>query len=84
MDIYAKKGHKVIVTEQGMRNGWKSDEENVAKHLKVDGIYTVERTEVSSWSTAVYLQEIPGVRFNSVHFEDYNDGTTRCIAVPGH
>ena len=39
------------------------------KHLTEGEEYTVERTEVSSCHTDVYLEEIPGVAFNSVMFE---------------
>jgi hypothetical protein len=40
------------------------------KYLKTDHDYTVERTEVGGYRTEVFLQEVPYVSFNSVHFKD--------------
>ena len=70
MNIYALAGHKVKVTEETKSNGYDHHVEQVAKYLEVGKIYTVESTDVSSWSTVVYLQEIPKVGFNSTCFED--------------
>lgn len=65
MNIYAKKGTKVRVAHPSW--GYEHDQKKVAD---MDGIYTVERTEVHSSSTDVYLEEFPGKRFNSVNFEE--------------
>lgn len=40
------------------------------KLLKLGETYTIERTEVHSWHTKVFLKEFPGVEFNSVWFEE--------------
>ena len=68
MNIYAVKGSKVIFNSPTA--GYTHHQETAAKHLTVDETYTVEKTKVSGWHTDVYLQEIPGVAFNSVMFKD--------------
>lgn len=70
MNIYAEEGHKVIVTEDSIRNGYASVEEHARKHLQVDKTYTVDYIEVGDWSTKVYLKEFPNETFNSVSFEN--------------
>lgn len=70
MSADAQKGHKVVVTERSISNGWPDDQEKARKFLKPGGIYTVEKMERADWSSSVILQEIPGERFNSVHFID--------------
>jgi hypothetical protein len=66
MDIYAKEGTKVIFANPTW--GYQFDQKMAAKHLKEGAVYTVERTDVDSWHTDVYLKEVPGIAFNSVHF----------------
>ena len=70
MDIYSKKGTKVIVTKETIKNGYDYVEEHAKKHLKIGEQYTIEKTVVSGWSTEVYLQEFPNERFNSVTFKN--------------
>lgn len=70
MTAPAPNGHKVKVTETSFKNGWDHKRDHVEKFLKVGGLYTVERTEMHSWHTKVWLQEIPNEEFNSVNFED--------------
>lgn len=67
MNIYAAKGYKVIVTPETINNG--NNSRPITDRLEIGKIYLVERTEVSSWSTKVYLQGIKG-SFNSVNFEE--------------
>jgi hypothetical protein len=66
MNIYASNGFQVVCAD----NPNTSDNEKVSKHLEVGKIYTVQRTIVSSWSTDVWLREIPGVSFGSSNFND--------------
>lgn len=68
MNIYAQKGHKIVFCHP--ENGYSSDQEQAAKLLKINHVYTVERTVVHRSSTDVELQEVPGEMFNSVLFED--------------
>lgn len=70
MDIYAEKEHKVTVTEKTINFGYDHDKKKANQYLKVGEIYIVDYTDVLPWSTDVYLQEFPGVRFNVVHFVD--------------
>ena len=73
MDIYAKKGHKIIVTEKSIENGYDSVKEHAKKHLEIGEMYTVHCTSVQGWSTTVYLEEFPDEEFNSVNFEDADE-----------
>jgi hypothetical protein len=68
MNTYAKKGEKITVTEKTIKSGHISDQRKASEFLKVGKWYTVERTDVGKWSTVVFIQEVPGVGFNSVHF----------------
>ena len=68
MNIYAKSGDKVIFKHPNA--GRESDQETARKNLVPNQTYTVDRTKVHDWHTDVFLREVPGVRFNSVHFED--------------
>jgi len=70
MNIYAKKGHKVVATKVGINSGYDHHKETAKKYLKAGKTYTVDYTDVNNWHTNVFLQEIPKVAFNSVHFED--------------
>ena len=68
MNIYALKGHKVKCGT--LSAGYDHHKKVAQKHLEVGKEYTVEKTEVDSCHTDVWLQEIPNVMFNSVFFED--------------
>lgn len=70
MNIHAQKGDKVFTTRETINWGYDSDAQKANQHLKVDVMYTVDHTEVSGWSTKVFLEEFPGIYFNSVHFKD--------------
>ena len=41
--------------------------------LEVGKIYTLEDLDVHSWHTIVYVEEFPGVEFNSVAFEEIQE-----------
>jgi hypothetical protein len=70
MNIYALQGHKITVTEESISAGYELDKKRQLEHLKIGTIYTVDRTEVDSSKTYVWIKEIPGMSFNSVAFED--------------
>lgn len=70
MNIYAKKGDKVIYLSE---NGYDSDKEYADTILKKGETYTVGKTVVHSWMTDVYLEEFPDHIFNSVMFDDLNN-----------
>lgn len=65
IDIDAPNGERVRFTGHG---GYTHDQEHAAKHLTVDAVYTVEKTDISEWHTDVHLREVPGQKFNSVMF----------------
>ena len=67
MDIYAKKGTKVIFSNP--EGGYDPHIETAKKHLEVGKEYTVDHTEVGDFHTDVYLEEVPKVAFNSCLFE---------------
>lgn len=68
MNIFAIKGHKVKCVT--LNAGYDYHKEIAEKHLEVGEEYIIERTDVDSYHTDVYLKEIPGVKFNSVFFSD--------------
>jgi hypothetical protein len=69
MNIYSKKGDKVIVTEDSIKNGF---EKSYSRSLlEIGKVYTIESVKIDKYNTDVFLQEIPNVSFNSVNFENY-------------
>ena len=68
MNIYAIKGHKVKCDT--VDAAYVNERELNKQHLVPGQEYTIEKTRVGSWFTQVFLQEIPGVSFNSVIFSD--------------
>ena len=75
MNIYALNGFKVTVTKESADNGTSQDIEKVKKYLKVGEIYTVAVTKVSKNHSRVCLQELLGVVFNTINFEDVEKQT---------
>lgn len=68
MDIEAKPGTKVRFNNA---HGFEMELAHALRLGLVEGKeYTVERTSVHGFCTDVYLQEYPGVRLNSVMFDD--------------
>lgn len=67
MNIYAKSGTTVVYSDA--ISGYDYDQETARKHLVFGQEYTVDYTDVRSCHTNVYLQEVPGVSFNSVIFD---------------
>lgn len=75
MNIYSLPGTKVIytgeVSDSQVRWGIHDDPRGVLTPGKE---YIVEKTEVRSYHTKVYLKDFPGWKFNSVWFKEVNDG----------
>ncbi len=71
MNIYALEGHKVKVYT--FDAGYDYDKNVAIEHLELNKDYTVDYTIVHSWSTEVFLKEIPKISFNSVFFEDVTE-----------
>lgn len=79
MNIYARCGDKVIYMHPTY--GYISDQDQCRKHLVLEAPYTIERISIGRSHTNVYLQEIPGVAFNSVMFIDVIPGREVQILV---
>lgn len=67
MDIYSSSGTKVEFAYPDA--GYPEHQKMATKHLILGAQYTIDRTEVESWNTKVYLKEFPDIAFNSVHFK---------------
>jgi len=68
MNIYAPSGTQVrpIMREGRIANGWNADNARANRYLS-DQVYTVEKIEVHSSHTRVYLEELsPHIWINSV------------------
>lgn len=66
MPIDSPSGTRVRFTGYG---GYDIDQAHAREYLVINGVYTVDRTEIGGWSTSVFLREVPGREFNSVMFE---------------
>ena len=71
MDIYSTQGTKVIFSNPIW--GYESDQEIAKKNLKIGSEYTIEKTNIWSSHTLVYLKEFPWIEFNSVMFTDWKN-----------
>lgn len=68
MDIYTPIGSKVIFS---FPNNGTEHEQNIAKkYLILNKEYTIEKIEIGSWHTDVFLKEIKNISFNSVLFSN--------------
>jgi hypothetical protein len=65
MDIYAKPGTLVMFDGRG---GYEGEQEAAKKLLTMRGVYAVERVDVFSSSSTVYLAGVKGRGFNTVMF----------------
>lgn len=68
-NIYALRGFKLRITsvsEDLMHGTGKA----AMEHLEIGKIYTVDKTEVHSWHTEYYFQEIPGIPFTAFESDD--------------
>ena len=81
MDIHAKSGRQVTFLHS-LAHGHIPDRENAAANLVLGRTYTVDGTVVHGFSTDVYLKEIPGVSFNSCHFEDFPEALGLTLTPP--
>ena len=67
MSLYP--GKRVKLADSGGRDG----ERTRAMQVMGDGTYTVEMVKVEGWFTTVYLEEFPGVIFNSCVLQEVED-----------
>lgn len=64
-------GDKITVTRESLKNGYTSHSETAIKYLQIGEIYNVQKVDIDAWHTDVYLEEFPGVAFNSVCLVPY-------------
>ena len=71
MDINSKRGTvvRLQMKDGEVFGGYDGDKKMAMKYLKFGEVYHVESTDVQNWHTDVYLEEVPGIPFNSVMFE---------------
>ena len=74
MDIHSKEGTKVVFVETDVSQAQISygNHSDPCGVLEVGKIYTIQKTDVRSGHTKVYLKEFQGMSFNSVWFRDIN------------
>lgn len=68
MNILSRPGTKVVF--ENPQNGHPEDRELAREYLEVGHTYTVEKMKVDRWHSEVFLEEIPGIAFNTVLFEN--------------
>ncbi len=68
MNTNATRGNKIVFSNP--LSGRLLDQREARKHLKVNGVYTVERTAQNNWGKKVYLLEFPELAFNTALFDD--------------
>lgn len=68
MSLDTKPGDKVLFDKPNQ--GYEHDTERATNHLTVGDQYTVEHLEVAKWSSEVFFKEVPGVGFNTIHFQN--------------
>lgn len=78
MNIYCKKGARVRFIG---RNGYDHQLEAAMKLLTVDAVYTVNSVNAGDWSSGVFLDEFPGISFNTVMFEDAKEPVAPVVAM---
>lgn len=69
MSIDKKHGDKIKVTAETIKNGTLFDQLD-APLLKIGEKYTIDAINRDDFSTDVWIKEVPGIRFNSVMFDD--------------
>lgn len=69
MNIYASENDTVKFLN---KNGTDWDRQYANKHLKEGEILTVDNVYVGNFNSDVEFKEHPGIRFNTVMFEDVN------------
>lgn len=62
---------KVISKDGKVLNGYTHHQEQVLLYLKLNKAYTVKEITVGDWSSTVEFKEVPGQRFNTVCFYNF-------------
>ena len=67
MDIQAKPGTKVKFIGKG---SYDNDMHNAFDHMDVGEVFTVKNIDIDPWISHVEFEELPGITFNTVMFEE--------------
>lgn len=70
MSLATRQGQKVLFNRPYA--GWDGGD-HPRKYLQFDETYTVDRVVVGDSMSDVYLKEVPGISFNTVHFENVQE-----------
>jgi hypothetical protein len=71
MNIFTGQGSRVRFSHPDY--GYPADQERAKRYLVVGEIYTVNEVYAGSFSTTVFLREVPYIGFNSVLFDDVEE-----------
>ena len=72
MNIYSPPGTKIVYNNP--EAGYDHDQQQCSKLLQIGNIYTVAGISVYSYASDLYLKEFPGIIFNTVMFDNIEDG----------
>lgn len=64
-----QKGDKVKLMDSDIEKQRWGGNHLPSDYLEIGEIYTIDKVEVFSFHTKIYLKEAPGKKFNSTHFE---------------
>lgn len=53
--------------------GYPADQERCKENLELGAVYTVNKFEIDSWYTNIWLEEVPTTHFNSVMFNKVDE-----------
>lgn len=67
--LHCERGSKVIAAD--LDAGFEHDSKQANDLLAKGQVYEVEKINIGSWISAIWLKEFPGKKFNTVHFKRY-------------
>lgn len=70
MDINTPIGKKITTSVQSLKNGSEQEQSYAILYLKPKRQYTLKKIVKYDWHTDIWIAEVPGVKFNSVQFEN--------------
>jgi hypothetical protein len=72
--IYCEKGDRIVFINY---NGSEYDLKKAQQYLNEGQYYTVNKIDIGSWCSDIYLEEFPDINFNSVMFKRSTLGLRR-------
>lgn len=67
--LHCERGFKVIAVD--LDAGFAHDSKQANDLLVKGQVYEVEKVNIGGWTSAIWLKEFPGKKFNTVHFKRY-------------